>query len=392
MNINIEFLDEDPIENVVTSLNYAMDKVVFFGYTETIKKQKSKTESFLKTVCGVDTVEFVEISHSELGNIREQLKNYIVAENDADNRVYIDVTGGASIVLVALGMIAVELKLPIHMYNIETGKLSEFDKDEGTALSANAHYRKIELDLDKYIMMQGCKINRKLHKEEKDADGELLENIEKICDVFIKYSDKWNYFSRLLREEFVPDDDMNVRVSANRIIEVLKQQAGRKNIKNVKQLNEIFIALKEVGAVRDFECKNGKYYFRYSSNNVHDLLCEDGSILELHTYHTQKSESDDCMVGVHIDWDGVIHQQPAEDVLNEIDVLTLNGYVPTFISCKSGRMDGNQALYAMYELETVASRFGGRHAKKVLVIAKEMSEVYRERAIEMGIEVRDLKR
>jgi hypothetical protein len=46
----------------------------------------------------------------------------------------------------------------------------------------------------------------------------------------------------------------------------------------------------------------------------------------------------------------------------------------------------------MYELETVASRFGGRHAKKVLVIAKEMSEVYRERAIEMGIEVRDLKR
>jgi hypothetical protein len=392
MYTNIEFLDEEPIENVVTSLNYAMDKVVFFGYKETVSRQKAKTESFLKSVCGVDTVEFVEISHSELGRVREQLKNYIITENDAKNRVYIDVTGGESIVLVALGMIAEELNLPIHMYDIETGKLTEFEKESGTALSVTAPQRKISLNLEKYIKMQGCKINRQLHKEAKDADGEVLESIEKICTVFITYSDKWNYFSRLLREEFIPDDDMKVRASAKHIIEVLKQQAGKKNIKNIKQLNEIFTALNEAGAVLDFKCGDGKYYFRYSSRNVHDLLCEDGSILELHTYHTEKDESDDCMVGVHIDWDGVIHQQPTEDVLNEIDVLKLNGYIPTFISCKSGKMDGNQALYAMYELETVASRFGGRYARKVLVISRNMSDIYKDRAREMGIEVREIKR
>jgi hypothetical protein len=156
-------------------------------------------------------------------------------------------------------------------------------------------------------------------------------------------------------------------------------------------LNEIFTALEEAGAVLDFKCNDGKYYFRYSNSKVHDLLCEGGSILELHTYHSEKCGSDDCMVGVHIDWDGKIHELPTEDVLNEVDVLKLNGYVPTFISCKSGKMGGNQALHAMYELETVAARFGGKYAKKVLVISQGMNGVYRERAGEMGIEVRERK-
>ena len=48
-------------------------------------------------------------------------------------------------------------------------------------------------------------------------------------------------------------------------------------------------------------------------------------------------------------------------------------------------MGGQQALHALYELETVVSRFGG---KKVLVTANELGDAYMERAKEMGIEVR----
>ena len=58
------------------------------------------------------------------------------------------------------------------------------------------------------------------------------------------------------------------------------------------------------------------------------------------------------------------------------------------ISCKSGKMGGQQVLHALYELETVASRFGGKYAKKVLVTANELGDAYMERAKEMGIEVR----
>ena len=69
-------------------------------------------------------------------------------------------------------------------------------------------------------------------------------------------------------------------------------------------------------------------------------------------------------MGVHIDWDGII-KKPGEDVLNEIDVLSIKGNIPTFISCKSGKLESEVALHALYEFDTVASRFGGKYSKKV---------------------------
>lgn len=38
-------------------------------------------------------------------------------------------------------------------------------------------------------------------------------------------------------------------------------------------------------------------------------------------------------------------------VLNEIDVLTITGNVPTFISCKGGKLGSHQTLHALYEQE-----------------------------------------
>lgn len=164
--------------------------------------------------------------------------------------------------------------------------------------------------------------------------------------------------------------------------------ASGTKLKNINKLNEIVDALADEGILLDVEHANGHYRFRFKNQEIKECLWEGGSILELHTCQKESKTSDECQVGVHLDWDGVIHEQPGVDALNEIDVLSLKGNVPTFISCKSGKMGGQQALHALYELETVASRFGGKYAKKVLVTAKELGDVYMERAKEMGIEVR----
>ena len=99
---------------------------------------------------------------------------------------------------------------------------------------------------------------------------------------------------------------------------------------------------------------------------------------------TNEHESYDCRVGVHIDWDGIIHNFPGKDVLNEIDIMSISNNLPTFISCKIGNVD----QMALYELETVANRFGGKYAKKVLIVAKDMAPGHLLRAKEMDIEVR----
>ena len=51
-------------------------------------------------------------------------------------------------------------------------------------------------------------------------------------------------------------------------------------------------------------------------------------------------------------------------------------------------MDKGKALTPLYELETVATRFGGKYVKKVLATLYPVKGVYKERAKEMGIELR----
>lgn len=53
-----------------------------------------------------------------------------------------------------------------------------------------------------------------------------------------------------------------------------------------------------------------------------------------------------------------------DDVKNEMDVLATAGAIPVFISCKNGSVDSDE----LYKLNTVAQRFGGIYAKKILVM------------------------
>lgn len=52
-----------------------------------------------------------------------------------------------------------------------------------------------------------------------------------------------------------------------------------------------------------------------------------------------------------------------KDTEHEIDVILMKGLVPIFISCKNGYVDGTE----LYKLNTVAERFGGPYAQKVLI-------------------------
>ena len=62
--------------------------------------------------------------------------------------------------------------------------------------------------------------------------------------------------------------------------------------------------------------------------------------------------------------------------------------MPVFVSCKNGNMDPNE----LYKLETVAQRFGGKYARKVLIAPMvddlgEKGDYIRARAADMDIRV-----
>ena len=72
---------------------------------------------------------------------------------------------------------------------------------------------------------------------------------------------------------------------------------------------------------------------------------------------------------------------------NEIDVLALRGNILTFVSCKGGNMEGKASLDPMYQLDAIASRFGGKYARKILATRCKIDGVYAERAAAMKIKL-----
>lgn len=417
MVVVFEFLSREPIENVITAMNFQVDKLVFFGNHEDIISQKERTENFLRKYCAVQSIIFLPLSGSNLQSVLQTMRKEIELELSKNAKLFFDITGGESLMLVAFGMLSREYETPIHMYDIYKGKLLELNaeslhydernteainKDNRNAddsalassnekqhlsISSIATKQPVSMTLDKLIEMHGGVINYKLQKDIKDVpDEESREDILKIRKVMKLHSEHWNPFSEFLRENMNPDDEGRVYRKESTVLRALADSSNK--LKSAHKFYQIMEDLARAGAILDLKHSEGKYQFRFKNKAIKGYLWDGGSILELYTYLQEKGHSDECRVGVHLDWDGVLEGPAGIDVLNEIDVLSLQGYIPSFISCKSGKLSPQQCLHALYELDTVANRFGGKYAKKRLVVTSEINEVYQERALEMGIELK----
>lgn len=388
MVVVFEFLSREPIENVITAMNFQVDKLVFFGNHEDIISQKERTENFLRKYCAVQSIIFLPLSGSNLQSVLQTMRKEIELELSKNAKLFFDITGGESLMLVAFGMLSREYETPMHMYDIYKGKLLELNaREEHTGISSIATKRPVPMTLDKLIEMHGGVINYKLQKDIKDVpDEESREDILKIRKVMKLHSEHWNPFSEFLRENMNPDEEGRVYRKESTVLKALADSSNK--LKSAHKFYQIMEDLARAGAILDLKHFEGKYQFRFKNKAIKGYLWDGGSILELYSYLQEKEHSDECRVGVHLDWDGVLEGPSGIDVLNEIDVLSLRGYIPTFISCKSGKLSPQQCLHALYELDTVANRFGGKYAKKRLVVTSEINEVYQERALEMGIELK----
>ena len=383
MTINYEFLGDEPIENVITCMNYKVDRVVFFGYDKTIRRLKKTTEIFLCNYCGVKEVAFISLATENMKSVLEVMRKEIAKESERGNKIFFDITGGESMILVAFGMLSKEFHTPMHMYNVEKNELIDINCEVKESISTCAPKQDMKYNLNHYISMRGgCITNKEQTHLQCEAD------VYAMWEVASKYWYYWNSLSEFMRAYMIPGEDLVVRANVLTIEKALKNT--QRTLKTTKKLNEILTALSSKGILCDFECKNGKYYYRFKNTEVKNWMWKSGTILELYVHLQEKKKNDDSRVSVHLDWDGVVHNELGMDVCNEIDVLTLKGNVLTFISCKSGKMGGNQAMQAMYELETVAKKFGGKYIRKVLAVACPLSQTNANRAAEMGIEVMQL--
>ncbi len=385
MNIDIEFFDVEPIENLVTCLNYKMDKVIYFGYSDDMTEHRKKvTKKSLRKICGLENVEFVEICRNNLDKIVDSVEKVIKTEHESGNQCFFELTGGEELELVAMGILSARYNLPMHRFDMSVGKVQVLNENNGRTIDTLVEKRKIELTLDEIIEMHGGAID---YKEASFSREELVvpgfeEDALAMWNFVSKNNKQWNCISSVFKgcagyeEEFT-----KVAIWEKKLHSLATNTQGVGSFEVFKRYFDKFVSM---GILVNVERVGGKLTFEYKSGAIKECIVEAGTLLELYTYFRLKNSKkySDYRIGVNLNWDGEVDSRD-DGVENEVDVMVLDGYIPTFISCKNGKV----TQMALYELETVANRFGGKYAKKVMIASQGLTEGYTKRAIEMGIDL-----
>ena len=386
----IEFFEKDAIENICSSLIRIPDRVIMIGDRKSMKKHTERYETVL-TSRGC-SVEFIPrtINKNKMQSIVDTLSGIV---EEYDDCVF-DLTGGDELCLTATGIVCErykDLNLQMHRINVRNNTIIDADQDGITIMEETAPL----LSIEENVRIYGGDI---VYDEDRDGttfrwdmNTDFKRDINAMWDICRKDVRLWNTQMVVLdtAEKFVSDNALTVTVPTDSLKDAVERCGGK-----YVTIRRILDGLVKCGILIHCEYNDDIFSVVYKNEQVKYCLITAGQALEMKVYLAaleakEKDGSDtynDVMNGVFIDWDGDIHTNPKEyDTENEIDVIMMHGMVPVFVSCKNGYIEKDE----LYKLNTVATRFGGKYAKKVLVATalddSDYSNYLRQRAEDMNI-------
>ena len=381
--VYIEFFDKTSVRNICSCLTDTPDKVILVGSNKGLMKKYISIyrEMFLQRGKDIDfSCRCVVIN--DLDSVIKALSE--IVEQNAD--VVIDLDGGDDVCLMAAGMV-------YERYfdrNIKLQRVNIYNNTVCTGVNEEKHIP--GLSVSEYIRIyDGNVIFDDVIREGThiwDYTDDFKRDIDKMWDICRRDNSLWNREIKdlqILEKKRMPSkDDLFTKV----------QKASFERPVDIKIMNILIKA----GLILDYTENDGYISYRYKNGQVKRCLTKAGQVLEMKIYSVARSALDtkgnavydDVVNGVCIDWDGDDLQNGEGIVVeNEIDVMMTKGVIPVFISCKNGQVDVNE----LYKLNTVAERFGGDYAKKVLVVTSlernggDSAEFFRDRAKGMGIKL-----
>lgn len=367
----VEFFDKVSIDNMISCFTIKPQKIVFIGDNKPMHKQEETYKRFVEKQGLSVEFDYKSINRNNLESIVKVLENIVETEQD----IVFDLTGGEDLVLVAMGIVYEKYKerghIQMHRFNINTGVITDCDNDGLVPVVDD-----IKLSIEDNIMLYGGSVvpfDGKKGTFHWTLDEEFISDIEVLWDFCKNEPGLWNSQIHTLSFMFKPSSaqDEPLRVIASKGHTEKEMVASKQNFTWVKGFMQY---LERYGFIRDLIDEDDYVSFFFKNEQIKKCLTKAGTLLELMVYYysllavnKKGRKYNDALTGVHIDWDSEIHDinDEEKDTENEIDVILMRGLTPVFISCKNGRFDENE----LYKLNTVAERFGGPYAKKVLVFS-----------------------
>ena len=354
----IELFDECQLENVIAGLKFRPQRIIFVGYKNimTSKRRKDLETLFINRGYNVE-FRYEIVGRYDFNAICEKLNSIYEQNGDC----WFDLTGGKELVLAAMGTLAERLKIPMFQCDIKSGKFMPILNCDGVEDPGP-----VTLSFKEIAALNGGGIIEKTSDEFKwELTPEFKEDIRKMWSICRENCAGWNKQTNILAGMEDPNrlyGDLDVNVS-------FKYEKGVRPVIN----DAVFMdKLAQSGLILNYRLTEKGLAFRYKSESVRRALTKAGNILELYGYmlckeiaHEDEGFYNDIHNGVIVDWDGIVYDgfYSCADTHNELDIVMMRDVVPVFVSCKNGEVHKE----ALYELDTVARKFGGKHAKKVLL-------------------------
>ena len=282
-----------------------------------------------------------------------------------DEECVIDLTGGDETVILAVGAVLAKLAsegcshVRVERQDHDTGFVWDCVTD---ACLGDAG--EVSFSVEELVALHGGSIQPGSWQP---PAGVNVRDIQKLWQMVCDSPKAWNK-SMMLLSEFESRAE-----SKNQVYLPLGHIRGRISDfdRKERELRELLGQFQKLGVVDDRSTRDCLAY-TYRSELMRHCTQKAGNMLEIKTLlegrdaeNAGKPFFGDCRMGVSIDWDGVVNppRDRIPETRNEIDVVLMHGTTPLFISCKNGNI-GEEELY---KLHTVATRFGGPHARKMLI-------------------------
>lgn len=377
----IESFDSAPLQNIAECLAVRPEKLILVGSQKQLDEGFARYEKLLEA-WEIPTKAIPKAIDSASFDYVQKEFEQLIRENSP---CAIDLFGGNEIHLVAAGAAYHKLKdscqVSLQKMDMQKGQLVRIDGENPVAVG-----QPVKLTVEQSVEIYGGSVcfDGNAAVEQYDSG-----DINALWDIARQDPLDWNKKLHALNFFEGRNGCHNGQLQVS--VDLYCNCNGLEDPEDSRDLFKQLIQQLKAGRVITVqEDRGGCYRYRYKNALVRSALKKEGNILEYKTFFAAreckvdgKPLFNDCAMGVMLDWDGA----DSGKTRNEIDIMTMRGVVPVFISCKNGIIDDEE----LYKLNSVALKLGGEFVKKALIATdfeppKALTkQAVQQRALDMGI-------
>ena len=362
-----ELFSAEVSENVLAALCLQPENLIYLGSRSVMSDERiAAVRAFFRGRKTAPRLTFLRVGDRDYAGAGAAIRDILAKYPDCR----FEMTGGSDLLLAALGTAAAEK--PLTMFEIDVRKQAlSLLRGRAPELKPGLFRPLRGIPVAEYLRLWGGELAESSYTMAARLPEKLEQDVADLWRVYVQAPQIWTKQCTILANLCARSRSGGLSVSAP-----VPEKCARSHIDR----------LLKAKLISDYSEKGSVVSLRFRDQHVKRTLTRAGDLLELQVFLAARGEPGfftDAVMGAKIDWKG---GEVKGGTMNEIDGLLMHGAVPVFVSCKLGAVPKE----ALYEVDSVAARFGGAYAVKALVCSRlsgseSARKAIRQRARDMDI-------